>query len=143
MTDEAPQSDRVSQVSTSLTNAHVFITGVTGFVGQAVLEKLLSSYPSTRVTVLVRPRGSLTGQMRLNKLLRKPVFSRWREAVRAETADAEAVRRVTVLEGDLDAVPDLPGDIDVVIHSASSVSFDLPIDEAFIANVGGDRKSVA
>ena len=117
----------------------MLLTGATGFVGQAVLEKLLSSYPSTRVTVLVRPRGSLTGQMRLNKLLRKPVFSRWREAVGAETADAEAVRRVTVLEGDLDAVPDLPGDIDVVIHSASSVSFDLPIDEAFIANVGGPQ----
>ena len=77
--------------------------------------------------------------MRLNKLLRKPVFSRWREAVGAETADAEAARRVDVIEGDLDAVPDLPGDIDVVIHSASSVSFDLPIDEAFIANVGGPQ----
>ena len=117
----------------------MLLTGATGFVGQAVLEKLLSSYPSTRITVLVRPRGSLTGQMRLNKLLRKQVFSTWREKVGADAADEEAGRRVSVIEGDLDAVPELPGDIDVVIHSASSVSFDLPIDEAFIANVGGPQ----
>ena len=45
--------------------------------------------------------------------------------------------RVTVLEGDLVALPPLPDDIDVLIHSASTVSFDLPIDEAFTANVGG------
>ncbi|MFV0425415.1 MAG: HAD-IB family hydrolase [Beutenbergiaceae bacterium] len=120
-----------------LSKAHVLLTGVTGFVGQAVLEKLLSSYPDVTVTVLVRPRGALTGQMRVAKLLRKPVFSAWRERIGADEADRQASTRVTVLEGDLGAVPDLPGDLDVVIHSASSVSFDLPIDEAFAANVQG------
>ncbi len=128
---------KVRSVSDPLSNAHVLLTGATGFVGQAVLEKLLSAYPSTRITVLVRPRGALTAQMRVDKLMRKPVFSAWREKVGAETADAEVARRVTALSGDLGDVPDLPGDIDVVIHSASSVSFDLPIDEAFAANVDG------
>lgn len=115
----------------------MLLTGATGFVGQAILEKLLSTYPSTRISALVRPRGALSGQMRMTKLLRKPVFRSWRDAVGAEQADAEAARRVNVLEGDLDSVPELPGDVDVVIHSASSVSFDVPIDEAFAANVGG------
>lgn len=124
-------------MSDPLSNSHVLLTGATGFVGQAVLEKLLSAYPSTRITVLVRPRGALTAEMRVSKLFRKPVFSAWRERVGAETADAEAARRVTVLSGDLGDVPDLPDDIDVVVHSASTVSFDLPIDEAFAANVDG------
>lgn len=124
-------------MSEPLSDSHVLLTGATGFVGQAVLEKLLSAYPSTRVSVLVRPRGALTAQMRIDKLLRKPVFSAWRERVGAETADAEAARRVTVISGDLGDVPDLPNDIDVVVHSASTVSFDLPIDEAFAANVDG------
>ncbi|KAE8763884.1 HAD-IB family hydrolase [Georgenia thermotolerans] len=124
-------------MSSSLDGAHVLLTGATGFVGQAVLEKILSAYPSTRVSVLVRPRGDLTAQMRIDKLLRKPAFRTWREAV-GEEAAAEAVReRVTVLEGDLGDLPPLPDDVDVVIHSASTVSFDLPIDEAFTANVGG------
>ncbi|MFV0252627.1 MAG: HAD-IB family hydrolase [Beutenbergiaceae bacterium] len=124
-------------MSQPLSKAHVLVTGVTGFVGQAVLEKLLSSYPDARVTVLVRPRGALTGQMRVAKLLRKPVFAAWRERVGAKAADKQAKERITVLEGDLGNVPEVPGDLDVVIHSASSVSFDLPIDEAFAANVQG------
>jgi fatty acyl-CoA reductase len=124
-------------VSDPLSNSHVLVTGATGFVGQAVLEKLLSTYPSTRISLLVRPRGALTAQMRVDKLLRKPVFSARRERVGGSTADAEAASRVTVISGDLGDVPDLPGDIDVVVHSASTVSFDLPIDEAFAANVDG------
>ena len=127
----------ITPVSDPLNNAHVLVTGATGFVGQAVLEKLLSAYPTTRVTLLVRPRGALTAQMRVDKLLRKPVFSTWREQVGADAVARAAAERVTVLEGDLGDLPDLPGDLDVVIHSASTVSFDLPVDEAFSANVGG------
>src|SRR5690625_1946920 len=137
MTATAAESDRVSQVSSSLRNAHVFITGVTGFVGQAVLEKLLSAYPTTRISVLVRPRGALSGELRIGKLLRKPCFAPCRERVGEEEAERQIARRVTVIEGDLGDVPELPGDIDVVVHSASTVSFDPPIDEAFAANVAG------
>jgi nucleoside-diphosphate-sugar epimerase len=120
-----------------LDGAHILITGATGFVGQAVLEKLLSAYPTTTVTVLVRPRGQISGEDRIKRLIRKPVFASWRESVGDEAADRELARRVNVLEGDLGDVPDLPGDLDVVVHSASTVSFDLPINEAFASNVGG------
>src|SRR5690625_4803644 len=92
---------------TPLEHAHVLVTGATGFVGQAVVEKLLFSYPTTRVTVLIRPRGDLTAQRRAEKLLRKPVFRRWRESVGEENAAAEFTRRVQVLPGDLEDVPEL------------------------------------
>jgi HAD superfamily hydrolase (TIGR01490 family) len=124
-------------MSDHLDEAHVLLTGATGFVGQAVLEKLLSAHPTTRLSLLVRARGTQSAQTRVDRLLRKPVFSSWRESVGEKAADAAIRERITVIEGDLDAVPELPGDLDVVIHSASTVSFDLPVDEAFAANVAG------
>ena len=120
-----------------LTDEHVFLTGGTGFVGQAILERLLSSHPDTRITVLVRSKGSQTGAARLSNLLRKPVFSAWVESLGEVEARAQFERRVTAHEGSLTDVGTLPDDIDVVLHSASTVSFDPPIDEAFDTNVGG------
>ncbi|MCU1533852.1 MAG: NAD-dependent epimerase/dehydratase family protein [Glaciihabitans sp.] len=127
----------MTKAATDLGKAHVFLTGGTGFVGQAILERLLTSHPDTTISLLIRGKGSTTGADRLKTLLRKPVFSQWRERV-GEDAIADIVaRRVRVIEGGLGVLPDLPGDLDVVIHSASTVSFDPPIDQAFETNVGG------
>ncbi|MEU1621208.1 SDR family oxidoreductase [Streptomyces sp. NPDC005722] len=123
--------------TTELGSAHVLLTGATGFVGQAVLERLLSDHPATRIALLVRGKGSQTGQDRLRHLLRKPVFKRWRDAVGAEAAERAVRERITVLDGSMTSVPELPSDLDVVIHSASTVSFDPPIHEAFDTNVNG------
>jgi alcohol-forming fatty acyl-CoA reductase len=119
-----------------LGGAHVLLTGATGFIGQALLERLLSGHPGTRISVIVRPRGSGTAQDRFTRLLRKDVFRTWRDRLGAEKAIAEAQRRVRVIEGDLETA-ELPADLDVAIHCASSVSFDPPIDEAFRVNVSG------
>jgi fatty acyl-CoA reductase len=124
-------------LTVSLGSAHVFLTGGTGFVGQAILERLLSDHPETTVTLLIRTKGSTSALDRLRHLLRKPVFRSWRERVGDHEVERALNERLRVLEGGLDSVPPLPGDIDVVIHSASSVSFDPPIDQAFETNVGG------
>jgi len=117
--------------------SHVLLTGGTGFVGQAILERLLSSHPDTTVSLLIRTKGSTSGVDRLRHLLRKPVFKAWRAAVGEDAVERALTTRLRVLEGGLDSVPALPTDLDVVIHSASSVSFDPPIDQAFETNVGG------
>jgi fatty acyl-CoA reductase len=121
----------------SLGSSHVFLTGGTGFVGQAILERLLSSHPDTTVSMLIRSKGSTSAADRLRTLLRKPVFRLWRERVGDDEVERCLRERIRVVEGDLGAVPALPADLDIVIHSASSVSFDPPIDQAFETNLGG------
>jgi fatty acyl-CoA reductase len=117
----------------------ILLTGVTGFLGQAVLQSLLEYTDDVRVTAVVRAKGTLTGRKRLEGLLRKPVFSSWADRVGKDAVREAFDTRVDVLEGDLTAMPPLDKTYDTVIHSASSVSFDPPIDEAFRTNVGGAR----
>ncbi|WP_270409229.1 HAD-IB family hydrolase [Brachybacterium paraconglomeratum] len=128
----------------------ILLTGVTGFLGQAVLRSLLETTEDVHVTAVVRPKGSVTGRKRLEQLLRKPVFASWAEQLEKDgalggAADGKARlkeifdARVGVLEGDLTDMPPITEPVDTVIHSASSVSFDPPIDDAFRTNVGGAR----
>jgi fatty acyl-CoA reductase len=127
----------VPQPASSLGSAHVFLTGGTGFVGQAILERLLSSHPGTTISMLVRTKGNTSGEDRVRTLLRKPVFRAWRELVGDAEVERATRERIRVVEGGLTSIPPLPGDLDLVIHSASTVSFDPPIDQAFDTNVGG------
>lgn len=117
--------------------SNILLTGVTGFVGQAVLERLLSGFPGCRVSTVIRPQAETTAEDRFRSLLGKPVFDVLRNAKGDKALREEAARRVTVLAGDLAELPEVPRDVDIVIHSASNVSFDAPIDEAFSANVAG------
>ena len=42
------------------TTKRVLLTGATGFLGQAVLERLLSSGADAYVTAVIRPKGEIT-----------------------------------------------------------------------------------
>jgi fatty acyl-CoA reductase len=119
------------------------LTGATGFLGQALLQALLESDPHVAITALVRPRGDRSGHDRLQRILGKPVFASWIDRAGEETVREAFDSRVTVLEGDLADLPPLTDRFDVVIHSASSVSFDAAIDEAFDTNVGGVERLYA
>lgn len=121
-----------------LAGARVLLTGATGFLGQAVLERLLSDHPETRIVLIVRGRAGTPAEERLRRLLAKPVFGSWRERVGADEAQRIAAERISVVEADISReVPDIPSDVTAVIHCASTVSFDPPIDEAFRTNVQG------
>jgi HAD superfamily hydrolase (TIGR01490 family) len=147
MSHTSPSSAPSTPEGTGTGGRRILLTGVTGFLGQAVLRSLLETTEDVRVTAVVRPKGSVSGRKRLEQLLRKPVFSSWATALgeAEEGVDGKARlkeifdTRVGVLEGDLTDMPPLTEPIDTVIHSASSVSFDPPIDEAFRTNVGGAR----
>lgn len=140
-TTPQPSTDATASGASSAPAAdqQILLTGVTGFLGQAVLQSLLENFPRLRVTALIRAKGAQTGRKRLEGLLRKPVFTSWAERAGEDAVRAAFDERVDVLEGDLIDMPAIEQRIDTVIHSASSVSFDPPIDEAFRTNVGGAR----
>jgi HAD superfamily hydrolase (TIGR01490 family) len=116
----------------------VLVTGVTGFVGEALLHRLLTQVPGVTVAPLVRPKGTTTGADRIRSMLGKPIFAELVDV--AGGADEIMRRRIRVVEGDLADIPALPKQIDAVVHCAGDVSFDPPVDEAFATNVVGTRR---
>ena len=124
-----------------LEGKHVLVTGVTGFVGEALLHLMLTEVPGVRVSLLVRPKGSTSGTARIASLLGKPIFADVVEA--AGGVEALMAARVGVVEGDLADTPELPQGLDAVVHCAGDVSFDPPVDEGFRTNVVGTRELLA
>src|SRR5579875_3456179 len=120
----------------ALAGRHVLLTGATGFVGEALLERMLHDLPDTRVTLVVRARGATSAEQRVHQLLQGPAFGRLRDRA-GESGMTALQQRLTVLEGDLDRLPALPDDLDVVVHCAGEVSFDPAIDDGFATNVHG------
>jgi nucleoside-diphosphate-sugar epimerase len=70
-------------------------------------------------------------------VVKKPIFNDIRDA--AGGASELLDSRIEVIEGDLPNVPQLPTDLDIVVHCAGDVSFDPPIDQAFATNVIGTK----
>jgi alcohol-forming fatty acyl-CoA reductase len=122
-----------------LADRRVLVTGVTGFLGQAVFERLLLDCPETRVALLVRPQHGSSAEARVDSVMKRPLF----DELRTRYGGPEGVRgvlakRVEVVEGDFTIAPPVfPNDLDVVVHCAATVAFDPPIDEGFRTNLQG------
>ncbi len=119
--------------------AHILITGATGFLGQALLERLLTDHPYTRITLLIRAGRHDSARDRLRALLQRPVFGAVGNSARRHVlADS-----IGVVEADLTGAYSLPADLDAVVHCASSVKFDEGLDTAFDTNVAGTQRLYA
>ena len=123
------------RIAELLAGKKIAMTGVTGFIGEQMLWKFLTDCPDTTTAVLVRRKGSLSATQRVASLLKKNIF----KDLVAEAGSVEKLmaHRIEVIEGDLPDAPELPRDIDVMVHCAGDVSFDPPIDAAFKTNVLG------
>ncbi len=135
---ENPSRGAAPAIVDRLTGKTILLTGVTGFLGQVIFERLIGEVPEGRIVLLVRSQTGSTSRERVEYLFRKPAFDVLRDRFGDDGLRAILDERVTIVDGDFSrGVPQLPGDIDIAIHSAATVSFDPPIDEGFQTNLFG------
>ena len=132
-------------IAAALAGKRIAITGSTGFLGTALVERLLRCVPDCQLALLVRP-GRAGAQRRAEReIWRNSAFDRLREELGAKGFADCTASRVSVLECDiaadgLAAAPETLANIancDILIHSAASVSFDNPLDRAVETNLAG------
>jgi len=134
----------------ALDGTRIFITGSTGFVGTALVERLLRSAPGCELVLLVRPSRKRTVEQRAAKeIFKNDCFDRLRNELGGRAAFDEMVqRRVSVVAGDVgtdglgldDAGRAALATCDTIVHSAATVSFDAALDLAIEVNLLGPTR---
>lgn len=117
-----------------LAGKRIALSGVTGFLGTALLERLLCDTDVERIDCISRGNAA----ERIPALLMGSAFGPARDRLGGDELWQLFQRKVRPLSADLNVeAPVIAPDIDVIIHSAATVSFDPPIDEAFQTNLLG------
>jgi len=135
----------LSVIAEALAGKRIAITGSTGFLGTALVERLLRSVPDCELLLVVRAGRRTTPAARAKREIFGNDAFRTLKAQLGDGFDAEIARRVHVVAGDvsvdglgLDAeAAALFTSCDTVVHSAAIVSFDSPIDVAAEVNLLG------
>jgi alcohol-forming fatty acyl-CoA reductase len=133
----------------ALDGKRIAITGGTGFLGTALIERLMRSVPGCELVLLIRPgkRSTVTQRAR-REIFRNDAFDRLRSDLGPDGFDAAFERRVQVIAGDVgtdglglgEADRAVLASCDIVVHSAATVAFDSPLDSAVEVNLLGPSR---
>lgn len=135
-------------IGEELSNKTIVITGATGFLGTALVERLLRCAPGSKLVCLVRPTRRANALQRIHReVIGNDCFDRLREELGSKFQD-EVDTRISAIAGDVaqdalgldEAGFQVLAGADVVIHSAATVSFESPLDVAIEVNLLGPTR---
>lgn len=122
---------------------NVFITGGSGFLGKAIISRLVEVPVYDKIYMLVRSRNGVSSKARVEKIVRG-IFPKHRSE--------ELLGRIIAVEGEL-TVPGLGiseadlelllKDVNQVLHVGASTEFAAPLGESRLNNVEGTRHVIA
>lgn len=137
----------MSSVSNFYKDKTIFITGGTGFLGVALIEKLLRACPGIKnIYLLMRPKKGKEIKERLEELKKNSVFTRLKEEnktdlleklipvagdVGEENLGLSSADRLTLVEV-----------VHIVFHSAATLDFEADLKSAGTINLLGTRRVV-
>ena len=138
-------------IADALSGKRILVTGATGFLGTALVERLVRRVPGCQVVVLVRPTRRFGAADRLaREVVRNDCFNRLRDEL-GDGFDGAVASRLSAVGGDVgrdgldldDAGRRLLASCDVVVHAAATVAFDAPLDTAVEVNLLGPSRVAA
>jgi len=136
-----------SEIAKFYEGRSVFITGATGFLGKAIVEKLLRDAPKVdKIYVFARPSKNVSGADRVKELLSGELF----DTVRRTQPNFE--EKVVGVEGDLvleglgmsnSQTELLRQNVSVILHCAATVNFNEKLPVSLQINVVSTQKLLA
>ncbi|XP_050298925.1 fatty acyl-CoA reductase wat-like [Anthonomus grandis grandis] len=129
-----------SNIQNFYDETNIFITGATGFVGKALIEKLLRDTNVNRIYILIREKRGRSIKERLEKMFENPIFS----VIRSHNPKFEekivpiigecGIKDLGISSADQQ---ELINKVHIIFHGAATVNFDENLKTAYDINVNG------